>query len=237
MTIAKVQDLGTYSSGALASATSHTASALANAFSAGDFVAAWIVTGGTTTQNTLSDGLGNTYSKILQVVNSGGLALWVCYSATTGGTPTYTLTCSANFTFWGISASEWSGVASPVDQTASATGGASTSLSTGTTGATTTANELVLAGFGINDSSSTDTTSTPTGFSVLQAVHSTNSTTTIYIFPFSEIISSTGTQTASSTLSAAPVASFNLIATFPAATSSDPFPAGYPHPAGVVTTF
>ena len=232
MSIAKVQDVDTYALTSGTSASSHTSSALAHAISAGDFIAVFSLVNSVSAQSTLTDGLGNTYTNVLQVNNGGSQALWVCYSATTGGTPTYTLTCAGNFSFWLLSVSEWSGVGSPADQSASSTSRGNS----GTTGATTTANELVLACFGCIAADNTENATTPTGYSVLASIES--GTGVHHLFPFSLIVSSTGTQNATSTVGpTTPTSNFNLIATFPAATITDPFPAGYPHPAGVVTTF
>lgn len=232
-----VQHAGDYVLTAGTSATSHTSSALANSVNAGDFLAVWSSTNGTGTQNTLTDSLGNTYTKILQVTNIHNEALWVCYSVASGGAPTYTLTCSANFNTWLLGVDEWNGIGNPVDKTASATGTTSTSLSSGTTAATTTANELVLVLFGAQSSNTSTTASTPSGYTALTALQGAFGGTEMYLWPFYTTVSSTGAQSATTTISAAPNESYRLIATFPLTAAVDPFPAGYQYPQANVTTF
>ncbi len=192
---------------------------LTNGYTTGDFVVLSLAYyAAANPLSSVTDANSNPYSILLDVTNANGVhtALILCYTVSSGGTPTITLHYSGNCTYQADSISEFSFGINPsaADKTASNTQAGTTALSTGTTAATTSPNELVIAVFGTYDSTNAtgDTTTTPTSYTALPA---SGGITGVYCFPFYQIVSSTGAQSASSTYSAGAInAAGNIIATF-----------------------
>jgi len=127
----------------------------------------------TTTQTvSISDTAGNTYTQaVAQVQSTDGHQIRLFYAKNiVGGANTVTASfSSANNHSW-LSIYEISGLSttSPLDQTASAQGSNSVSVSTGPTAATQSNNEFVFVGSGFNTPSFNGTVTAGTGYTLAQ---------------------------------------------------------------------
>jgi len=127
----------------------------------------------TTTQTvSISDTAGNTYTQaVAQVQSTDGHQIRLFYAKNiVGGANTVTASfSSANSHPW-LSIYEISGLSttSPLDQTASAQGSNSVSVSTGPTAATQSNNEFVFVGSGFNTPSFNGTVTAGTGYTLAQ---------------------------------------------------------------------
>jgi hypothetical protein len=220
MSIAFVRNNGT-GTPSVTTAVASNAFAMTNGYTAGDFIAVWAFSFSSAISS-ITDSLGNSYTNVLSVASNGGSdvsSLWVCASAI-AGTPTITVTFTTTSGWNSICVSEFSGVNATVDKTATFTGTTSTTISTGTTAATSHANELVLALLESHQSAAGagETCSTPTGFTALPSIVADNLAGNQFFdtFPFYQIVSATGAQGGSGTVTLAPVDTNGLIATFPA---------------------
>lgn len=151
---------------------------------------------------TMVDSVGNSYSR-LSTSNQNNIDqvdMWLATNVTGGSGITITAG-NLGGTTAAIIAEEWSGVStvtpsSALDQQTTATNTSTTAVSVGPTSATTTANDVIWYVVG---SSGSVTNTTATGFSNATSVVSNPSTLLVQ----SKVVSSTGTQSASSTLSSA----------------------------------
>lgn len=171
----------------------------------------------------VADSNGNTWTRAHFDQNGANINCSIWYSlnaSAVNATDTITVSWSAGINrprCWRVS--EFSGIdATPLDKTAdsgSGSGAFANTNTTGTTAATTQADELVVAAFGHSENG--PLSATPAGYTNLGTSLSgaTGSNGTPSLFPFYKIVSATGTQTASATNPDTPYYA-NVIATFKA---------------------
>ena len=152
---------------------------------------------------TVADSAGNTYTNNADITDSSSTRTLV-FSApvTTALTTSNSITVSFTHSVQYINVSNFSVsgllTASPVDKTSTSTG-TSTSVSSGTTGTTTQASELLIGALGIDFSGNGTATLTPgSGYAALPANAISGSWG---IYPEYEIVSSTGAYSATGTMS------------------------------------
>lgn len=183
------------------SANSTTSGAFTN--TAGNCIIVGVMNDSTTAVTSVTDLAGNAYTKIISKIAGDEAAIWVAYNikAYTNNKVSF-----ANGNNDGaIWAEEWSGLAtsSAADQSASATGSqTSGTITIGPTGTTTVANELVWALFTL-DYASGQTLTAGSGFSNSASLNSAGSGSGYYVWGINEskTVSSTGTQSATATIS------------------------------------
>lgn len=163
----------------------------------------------------VTDNKGNLYSKAISASNTGppipvGAEIWYAENVT-GGSVTVTTNLSAISTDTTVDIEEWSGLTTgSLDQTISSYTSSGTSLSTGTSGATTTASELVIAYFGSDWISVSGTASAGSGYSNLFNTFGGYSSFSVIE---SKVVSATGAQSASVSLTKSAL-SMGVLATF-----------------------
>ena len=149
---------------------------------------------------TMTDNKANVYTRrsTVYLLNTGQVDVWTA-PITTGGTGLIVTAGAIGGTTAAMILEEWSGLitATPLDQQTTGNNTATTALSIGPTATTTNSVDLIWLAFG--GSSNTATTSTATGFS--NATLQVSSPSTLYVQ--SQVVATTGTQTAATTLSAA----------------------------------
>lgn len=98
--------------------------------------------------STVTDNQSNTYSKYEQQIAAAANLVVIHYGKATTSSGTFTITVSVSGTanYYCSQAMEWSAInsATPFDKSATNNGGSGSSYNTGTTAATTAANELVV---------------------------------------------------------------------------------------------
>lgn len=192
------------------------------------------------TVSTIVDSVSNTYT-VLQSASSGGYFsfLGYCLSAThaiVSASTTFTVNFSGSTaaTLWGAAAEKVVAGLAALDKNTSGTQSATTSLSCGATGATTSAVELVIASFAERDATVTAPTFTAGGsYTALTPEVANDGASAIAGFGEYLITAATGAQTATGTIGNGGdgFRSAGVIATFTYPTV-DPFPAGYGVPFG-----
>ena len=142
----------------------------------GNLIIAFVRMSTTTQTVSVTDSVGNVYADaVSQAQSSDGHQVYVFFAKNIkGGANTVTATFSSTNNHPWLAAYEYSGLSTtnPLDQTAHAQG-SSAVLSTGATGSTASASELVFAATGL-PSSYTGTTSVGTGYTLLQQNTSTS---------------------------------------------------------------
>lgn len=151
--------------------------------------------------NTVTTPSGWTLAKSA-IDNTGS---YVFYKISAGTESSITVTQPSDFGT--IAVMEYSGLTNVLDKTASAIGqGGSGTISTGTTAATTTANELIITVAGISQTNPGSITVTGWSNSLVSQgnAEATNnsSSTKVRMEVAAKVVSSTGTQTSTATLSA-----------------------------------
>lgn len=144
--------------------------AFPSATTAGNLIIVFVRMSSSTQTVSVSDSAGNSYADaVMQAQTTDGHQSHIFYARNIkGGPTTVTVTFSATNNHPWLAIFEYSGLNAdaPLDQTAHAQGSSSTP-SSGLTGTTTTANELVFAGLGLPNAS-TLTVTTGAGFIMLQ---------------------------------------------------------------------
>jgi hypothetical protein len=172
---------------------------LSTGYSAGNSAFVLIQLGTSTTVNSITDSSGNTYTLTKQgASNVGQIALFAAKNLIAGGS-TLTVTLAGAQPDCAILVSEYSGSTNTGDVSLTATG-ATTSASIGPTGTTANAVELVLAGFSAIDTSGFPSFTTPTGYTARNSVSVSFAGNLYTVALFEHITSSTGTQSAASTI-------------------------------------
>jgi subtilisin family serine protease len=206
------------SSAVQGSAVGSVSAAFTSVNTAGNLIVAFVRISTATQTVTVTDTAGNSYVKaVSQAQTTDGHQVYIFYAKNIGGkTNTVTATFSSTNNHPWLAIYEYSGLSttSPLDRTAAAQG-SSTSPTCGATAATTAANELVFAGLGLV-SNSTATVSPGTGYTLQQ-----QDTNTSRAANETAVVSSTGTQSASFTLSSATNYSC-VVATFASTAVSQP---------------
>jgi Putative Ig domain len=145
---------------------------------AGNLIIAFVRMSTSTQTVTVTDSLGNVYTQAAAAVQiADGSQVHLFYARNIlGGANTVTATFSASNNHPWLAVYEYRGLSTtaPLDQTASGTG-SGTAASTAPTPTTTSANELVFAGFGL-PASYTGTQAAGTGFTILNNVPNTGAT-------------------------------------------------------------
>jgi hypothetical protein len=160
-----------------------------------------IVEADTVAQNgiTVSDNKGNTWTRVISTALAAtfDLEVWVAQITTGGASHTVTATDNGGGVDSLIIVEEWSGAAtsSVADQSVGATGTVSSAANSGASGTTTQADEVVI---GAVVASGNRTFTLGAGYSNGTKVNTTFSS----LFFESQIVSATGTQTATATISA-----------------------------------
>jgi hypothetical protein len=176
----------------------------------GNLILAFVRMSSSTQTVTLTDSLGNVYVQAAaQVQNSDGSQIHLFYAKNIlGAADTVTATFSATNNHPWLAIYEYTGLSTtnPLDQTASAQGNVA-NLSIGPTGVTTTAKELVFAGFGF-PASFNGTQTVGAGFTMLQ-----NDTSTSPGATESMLVNATGSYTATFTVSSS-INCTGIVATF-----------------------
>ena len=156
------------------SGVSSISKAFATANTAGDLIIAFVRMSSTTQTVSLTDTAGNQYNPaVSQAQSSDGHQIYIFYASNIkAGANTVTATFSSSNNHPWLAIYEYSGLSTtnPLDQTAGAQG-TSSSASSGTTPATTSANELIFAGLGLPSGSSVTVTAA-SGFAM--ALQDTN---------------------------------------------------------------
>lgn len=188
-----VADNGDFSGTASASLTSTAASLTGG--NAIVVMVAWALDNQTVTG--VSDTAGNTYASVVAHTNGSDqwIQIWAATNVTGNGANVVTITMSGTVRYWGVNTIQYSGlvtssVAAMTDLTATGTG-SGLSVTSGTWGPTSQANEVIVAS--VRNSSGGGTFTPDTGFSI--AVQDDTTSTAIE----SSIVSTT--QSAGSTVS------------------------------------
>jgi len=153
---------------------------------------------------TVTDSKGNTYSVDAQVTSAttdvvAVFSAPITVALTTSDTITVQLS-DGNHNRWAISVEDFDDIlASPKDKTSTGVATGTSSMSSGTTAATTNTNELVFGGFGFTNGP-TQTFTPGAGFTN-STLQTTTGTTIRSVCNEWKYINSTGTQTATATLS------------------------------------
>jgi hypothetical protein len=148
---------------------------------------------------TVSDNKGNTWSRVIStpLAATFDLEVWASYNITGGASHTVTAADNGGGVDSLIIVEEWSGAAltSAADQSVGATGTVSSAANSGASGTTTQADEVVI---GAVAASGNRTFTAGSGYSNGNKVNTTFSS----LFFESQIVSATGAQTATATISA-----------------------------------
>ena len=212
------------------SATGNSGSASVTTFSvtltsvpvAGNTLIAVISTRGTSTGRVSSiSQTGATWTQVVQAANSSGATteIWMAQNVAAGSALTLTIN-QASLRSAAV-VMEYSGIlaASPVDQTASATGSTSTAVTGTTAAATAQANELWVGGIGIADGRRTLNSPYGSAFTVVAFPKSGTSGSDAMIYALEKFVNATGSASSGGTLSTSDSWA-GAIATFKAAGSN-----------------
>lgn len=232
MALSVVQTTGITSLGA--GPTSYAAT-FASATTAGNLLVALMGIGSSSA--TMATDAADTWT-ILEggsILANSKMEMWYVASCV-GGKTGYTFTRSTAGTGSLILAEIAGAVASPFDVSTHTAGTTSTTITTGSTASTAQANEIWIAGFFGSENITGAGTGTLSGLTAgytldIQNAPTTGSTTNVVIGLAHQVVSSTGTASASVTISAAPTGQCGLLVTFSGSAGGggpDPFPVGYP---------